>query len=279
MSIMELRKKRQNTYAEDELAFHIPPTSEWKQIHVDKFNIKVYNLDKFPYLDNKLEVLEIIEWQTPEWLNTCDVSKLKLSNNSDINRAVQTLIVKIKKIYNLKGNINEFYVDGFMNTLLALIGFDLYPCEYFPQYQMSIVLGEDDEVVNSRLDYGIFSETKDSIAIIVEDKTMSNATVGNKWKESQVLGEIFVALHYKKYKKVYAVRIVANLFTFYVSEISDVCRIANLSGKYGKEEIEVGRYPEINFNDENLKALDFYFYKDRIKILEHLSFIYNDLIE
>ncbi|KXN66148.1 hypothetical protein CONCODRAFT_73862 [Conidiobolus coronatus NRRL 28638] len=241
---------------------------------VKRFNIVVKNVGNFPRCENLAKQVELAEWKSEKWLRTCDLENLEVCNR------VKTLVNKIITVYEYKGKSDEFYVDGYMTTLMSLLKMDDYPCMMYPQYIINAELGkgDDSENISSKCDFGIINKNKKSIIIVIEDKTMRNAKYQDNWKEIQVLGEIFVALHSSNYNTVYAVRIVANLFTFYRCTISIEYKAASLKKELTNEELVVERYPKIEPNELELNALDFYEYKERVQILEHLSYIHNQIV-
>ena len=62
-------------------------------------------------------------------------------------------------------------------------------------YDYSAKIGPDNRVVKAKPDFGILSET-DRILLVIEDKTVTSASYSNNWKEDQVMGELFAAVHH-----------------------------------------------------------------------------------
>lgn len=81
-----------------------------------------------------------------------------------------------------------------MNTFLQLLCFDDYPCLLYPQYSYSAKIGPRNHTVNAKSDFSVIYN-RHQILLVIEDKTTSNANLTNNWKEDQVLGELFVAVH------------------------------------------------------------------------------------
>ncbi len=114
--------------------------------------------------------------------------------------------------------------------------------------------------------------------LVVEDKTMSNAYVGNNWKEDQVLGEIFVAVHKADNFPVsmHAIRVVGTLFTFYKAVATkDYILETARSGTAVQNKMVVQRYPPISENSVRLNAFDICNVDDRKSIIECMCSIRN----
>ena len=75
--------------------------------------------------------LVIPQWTDENWLKNVDAENLR----DECSNTVVTLIVKIRNVYVAENTITEMYVDGFMDSLLHILGFDDYPCLMYPQYQ------------------------------------------------------------------------------------------------------------------------------------------------
>lgn len=277
MTDRQFRKRKTNVNYEEEVFLDTPSTSSWTSNDLRDYNIEVININKFPKFNIICKELIIQEWKDEDWLDKCIISNINVSENKKINNDIKTFIDKIKNIQKYKYIINEVYVDGFMNTMLGILGFDSYPCEYFPQYILQAEFGEMNQKIISKSDFGIISKFNNSAMLVIEDKTMSNANFNNSWKEAQVVGEIFVALHNKNFKTVYGVRVVHTLFTFYKSTIDDNYKISNLRGIFKQGKLIIERFPPISSTELSLNALDICIYEQRIQILEHLSFIHNQL--
>ena len=228
---MALRKRSkkidydENTHdRESSLALHmsgIKSTSNWDDTVTSSLKIKVSDA---PYenmfecdssLFEEAEMLLIPDWHDDKWLEHIDISLLKFDNK------IKTVIGKIKSISIAKNSITEMVVDGFMDSLLHILRFDDYPCYMFPQYEYSATVGYN-HTIRAKSDFGIVSQ-QSKVVLVVEDKTMNNASYTNNWRESHILGELFVAVHNVTSKMVnkvypvniYAIRVVGTLFTFY----------------------------------------------------------------
>lgn len=278
MAGRQFKKRRASVDYKEEYFLDTPSTSKWTNKDLKDYNIKVINIDNFPKSEIICKELIIPEWKNEDWLYSCKIIDIKVSENKRINNKVKTLVDKIKEIQKYKNIINEIYVDGFMNTMLSIFEFDDYPCQYFPQYPLQTIFGgEIEQTITSKVDFGVISKFNNSAMLVIEDKTMTNADFYNDWKEAQVVGEIFVALHDKNIKTVFGIRVVHTLFTFYKSTIDKDYKVSNLRGIFKQGELIIERFPEINPNELSLNALDICIYDQRIQILERLSFIHNQL--
>jgi hypothetical protein len=236
------RRKESVNYKEDDER-QPESTSKWTNEDIEKFNIVVRDVEGFPTFNNIVVQLELREWDGENWLNNCNVESL------NVNNKIKTLVDKIIEVQTYSGMLDEYYVDGYMNTLLSLFQFDDYPCLFYPQHIFTATLTSEksEETIVSKSDFGILNKKNRSIVVVVEDKTLANASVGNKWKENQVLGEIFVALHSdNKCKTVYAIRVVVNLFTFYKSTVTPEYKMACLTRNLKGEELIIERYPRVD---------------------------------
>lgn len=153
MLIRNLRKKKRIDYEESdedkeyiydiEKIEDIKSTSQWNDIITDKLKIKIEDINNYDdFIDKKNEtfdeILNIPEWKDAKWLENVNI------NNINVNNKIKTLISKIKYIYIAKNKMNEMYVDGFMDSLLHILGFDDYPCLLYPQYEYFANIGRSD---------------------------------------------------------------------------------------------------------------------------------------
>ena len=178
------------------------------------------------------------QWENGEWLVNVNIDTLNVSNK------IKTLIAKIKYVYIAQSTM---HVDGFMDTLLHILEFDDYPCLMYPQYEYFADIGEDEHHIMAKSDFGILAQNH-RMLIVIEDKTMDNA---NNWKEDQVLGELFVAVHdtVRNYKDVsypiniHAIRVVGTLFTFYKTVVDKEYVKETLRGYPKNNSMIVQRHP------------------------------------
>ena len=238
--------------------------------------------DMFPtYIDlpNEAQSLVVPEWKDGNWLFSVDVKLLPFDNK------VKTMIVKLRKIHMALSsgiNITEDHVDGFMDSLLHLLCFDDYPCSVYPQYKH--VAHIKNKKITAKPDFSILSE-ENKILLVVEDK-ISSASAINNWMEPQVLGELFVAFHNAavasnrniKYPVVlYAVRVVNTIFTFYrASATLEYIKETANNGEAVNNELTVYRYPKVE--QDKLTVYDILNCKDRLRILQCLCYIRNDIL-
>lgn len=207
-----LRKRAKTSYAEEEFT-DILSTSNWKQnmtklLKIDVKDCELQAMFDTAPLSKQCEKLVLSQWTTGDWLLT-------------VSDKIKTLIGKIRYVYLTQSRMKEMYVDGFMDSMLHILSFDDYPCFMYPQYEYSTTIGEDNRIT-AISDFGIVSESH-KMLIVIEDKTMNNASYSNNWKEDQILGELFVAVHNTvettsgiQYPlHIYAIRVVGTLFTFY----------------------------------------------------------------
>lgn len=279
MYLTPLRKRNKINYMEDE-SMNIQSTSRWKKEMTHLLKIKVEDQDiesmfwKGITLERQSRELYIPEWETGKWLLDIDIKTL------DVSDKVKTLIGKIKYVYLTQSRMKEMYVDGFMDSMLHLLCFDDYPCFMYPQYEYSTSIGEDNNQIIAISDFGIISEGH-KMLIVVEDKTMKNASYANNWKEDQVMGELFVAVHNTVENNpsttyplhIYAIRVVGTLFTFYKA-IASLDYIKESSRGYPvKTSMAVERHPEVLDDPSQLTAYDFCILEQRKQILLCMSAI------
>ena len=170
-------------------------------------------------LPDEAMLLVLQEWNNSQWLMNLDIKSAPYSNK------IKTLLQKIRNICiaNISMSMTEVIIDGFIDSLLHILCFDDYPCFLYPQYNYSANIGTNNRTINAKSDFSVLSE-ENKIMLVIEDKTATSATYANNWKEDQVMGELFVAVHnfvtksnnVKYPVNIYAVRVIARtLFTFY----------------------------------------------------------------
>ena len=125
--------------------------------------------------------------------------------------------------------------------------------------------------------FSVISEDN-KILLVIEDKTVTSSTYSNNWKEDQVMGELFAAVHYVVTKSrttiaypvtVYAVRVIGTKFTFYraVATLEYIKESARL-GLSIDNEMVVQRYPPVEDDPSRLTAYNICNKDDRTRILE-----------
>jgi len=286
---METRKRAKIDYNENSTNHflthitidNIESTSKWNAEITQLMNIEVCDdvsgnsMFKFDIVvDDAVRMLYFPEWKDEKWLENVNITAL------NVNNKIKTLIQKIKRVYTIiSKSVTEMYVDGFMDSLLHLMYFDDFPCMIYPQYEYSAKLGYNNHEIVSKSDFGIISESS-KLLLVIEDKTVTNATYANNWKEDQVLGELFVAVHNiaANHKitypiQVYAIRVVGTLFTFYkatatLDYIKETARhLPNIN------KMTVQRHPLVNDDPSGLTAYNFCTKNDRESILKYMFFL------
>ncbi len=278
-----LRPHSSVDYGDDsrnESVFTVESASQWREDTTRYMKIKVvdaYHLFPDTDLFNEARLLVIPEWTDGNWLRSIDIRKSKYDNR------VKTLIGKVKKVFlSEEESITEVIVDGFMDSLLHILCFDDYPCFLYPQYDYYAKIGPDNRVVKAKPDFGILSET-DKIMLVIEDKTVTSASYSNNWKEDQVMGELFAAVHHVVTKSrtlvtypvtVHAVRVIGTKFTFYkaIATLEYIKESAKL-GMSIDNEMVVQRCPPVEDNPSQLTAYNICNGYDRLRILECLCAI------
>lgn len=273
-----LRPRPNIDYSDDsrnESVFTVESASKWKEDTTRYMKIKVVDVHPmFSDIDLSCEagLLVIPEWTNGEWLRSIDIRKSKYDNR------VKTLIGKVRKVFmSEEESITEVIVDGFMDSMLHILCFDDYPCFLYPQYDYSAKIGPNSRVVKAKPDFGILSET-DRILLVIEDKTVTSASYSNNWKEDQVMGELFAAVHHVVTKSrtpvtypvtVHAVRVIGTRFTFYraVATLEYIKESAKL-GLSIDNEMVVQRCPPVEDNPSHLTAYNICDRDDRVRILE-----------
>lgn len=158
----------------------------------------------------------------------------------------------------------------------------LMTCFLYPQYDYSAKIGPNSRVVKAKPDFGILSET-DKIMLVIEDRTVTSASYSNNWKEDQVMGELFAAVHHVVTKSrtlvvypvtVHAVRVIGTKFTFYrtIATLEYIKESAKL-GLSIDNEMAVQRCPLVEDNPSHLTAYNICDKDDRLRILECLCAI------
>lgn len=281
-----------SNYSINESVFTVESASKWKEDTTRYMKIKVVDVHyMFSDIDLSCEakLLVIPEWTDGNWLRNIDIRKSKYDNK------VKTLIGKVKKVFlSEEESITEVIVDGFMDSMLHILCFDDYPCFLYPQYDYFAKIGPDNRVVKAKPDFGILSET-DRILLVIEDlgaprfatpsngKTVTSASYSNNWKEDQVMGELFAAVHHVVTKSrthvmypvtVHAVRVIGTKFTFYkaIATLEYIKESAKL-GLSIDNEMVVQRCPPVEDNPSYLTAYNICNKDDRLRILKCLCSI------
>ena len=288
---MNLRPRSSVSYSNDGTELTdatIGSTSKWNADTVESLNIVVVNTKHLfsdflinppkSCIDNvgisneqnalheDARQLIITEWKDGNWLQCVDVKSLLHTNK------VKTLINKIKRVHVVNTNVAEMMVDGFMDSLLHILRFDDFPCSLYPQYEYVARIGRDNRAIKAKPDFSVLSESFHML-LVIEDKTVSNATYANSWKEDQVLGKLFVAVHniaastIKYPITLYAVRVVGILFTFYKATATLEYIKESAKGNPTRNALKVERYPPVE-DSPMLTAYDICKYDDRLHILQ-----------
>ena len=293
-----LRPRSNVDYSDDsknESVFTVESASKWKEDTTRYMKIKVVDVHPFrrdsgqkpregqepmfPDIDLSDEARSMVipEWTDGDWLRRIDIKESKYDNR------VKTLIGKVKKVFlSEEDSITEVIVDGFMDSMLHILGFDDYPCFMYPQYYYFAKIGPDNRVVKAKPDFGILSEI-DRILLVIEDKTVTSASYSNNWKEDQVMGELFAAVHHVVAKSrapvaypvtVHAVRVIGTKFTFYkaIATLEYIKESAKL-GLSIENEMVVHRCPPVEDDPSRLTAYNICNKNDRLHILECLCSI------
>lgn len=279
---MELRHRSGSIDSRADTVFtvdSIESASRWSDSTVKHLNVLVKDVsDMFSdcTLNDEAMQLTIPEWKSGNWLLSEDIDSMKHANR------VKSLIAKIREVYIASTTISDnqssigCYVDGFMNTLLQILHFDDYPCLLYPQYTYSAKIGPRNHTVNAKSDFSVL-HNKHQILLVIEDKTTSNANLTNNWKEDQVLGELFVAVHKAEVfpASVYAVRVVGTLSTFYRAIATEEYILETAKQGFAvKSDMTVQRHPPVKKSTQ-LTAYDICDVNDRKRILECMCSIRN----
>ena len=299
--IMELRSRPSSStsYSADESVYTVGSASKWREDTTQHMRIKVVDVqDMFPSINLPSEAMSLVipEWNNSQWLMSVDIK------SSPYDNKIKTLIQKIRNVCiasismtafscrsskyekfecNLKYERLRVIVDGFMDSLLHILCFDDYPCFLYPQYNYSAHIGRNNRTINAKSDFSVLSE-ENKIMLVIEDKTVTSATYANNWKEDQVMGELFVAVHNFVSKSnnveypvnIYAVRVIGTLFTFYktVATLDYIKESARL-GMSVHNDMVVQRHPFVEDNPSKLTAYDICRSEDRTHILRCLCSI------
>ena len=278
--IMELRTRPSGSTSGsiDESVYTVGSASKWREDTTRYMRIKVVDTqDMFPSIDlpNEATSLVIPEWNDSQWLINIDIRSTLYDNK------VKTLIQKIRKICIADVSMTEVIVDGFMDSLLHVLCFDDYPCFLYPQYSYSAHIGMNNRTISAKSSFSVLSE-KNKIMLVIEGKTVTSATYANNWKEDQVMGELFVAVHnfvtksnnIKYPVNIYAVRVIGTLFTFYKTVATlDYIRESARLGVSVYNDMVVQRHPPVEDDPSKLTAYDICDLEDRMQILKGLCSI------
>lgn len=252
-------------------ALSVESASKWTIDTTQHLNIRVVDVDialSHDNLPSEIECLVIPEWTDEEWLLNADIMPY--------NNKVKALIYKIRTIFVSRRRVTEVVIDGYMDSLLHIVGFDDYPCLMYPQYRYSASIGPKPNNIRATSDFGIITENN-KILLVIEDKTTAGPTYANRWKEDQVLGELFVAVHYLAAESrgkpeypidAYAIRVINTKFTFYKATATlEYLKESALLGMSEKSEMVVQRYPPVADDPYVLTAYDICKKQDRKCIL------------
>lgn len=269
----------------------IPSTSNWNSDTTKALNIEVKDQENVfgDTLGHRVSEYEDIlqedasflifgEWKDENWLKNVDIKNLECNDNT------KTLIEKLRIVYMTVNTLGEMYIDGFMDSLLHLLRFDSYPCLMYPQYKYSTTIGSHDHNVTAKSDFSILYALQQILLLVVEDKTVKSATYANNWKEDQVLGELFVAVHSIVNKKppvknlkypilVHAVRVIGTQFTFYRAEATKEYIKESAKKLPTTNKLTVYRHPPVEDDPSCLTAYDICNLDDRKRILKCLCYI------
>lgn len=292
---METRKRYKGSYNENSQenpgaiqpfdVDSIKSTSNWDQEVTRYLNIEVHDKEDINMIVSSIDDLQgeaksllVEEWENGEWLNRVVIKDI------DYNNKIKTIIGKIRDVYKATVSVPtpEMYVDGYMDSILHILGFDEYPCFMYPQYEYYATIGSTNHTVTAKSDFSVLSELR-KILLVIEDKTIGNAKYSNNWKEDQVLGELFVAVHnlvsnhHNKNVEypvvIYAVRVIGTLFTFYKT-IATKDYIKETARRLpNKNKMTVYRHPPVEDDPSNLTAYDICNINDRKNILKCLCSI------
>lgn len=266
--------------SKNESVYAVESASKWKQDTTQYMNIKVKDVQEmFPQTDLPGEANSLIlpEWTDGDWLRGVNLLTSHHDNKS------KTLIGKIRKVSLAEeASVSEVMVDGFMESVLNILCFNDFPCFLYPQYSYTARIGPDSRVIRAKPDFSVLSES-DKIMLVIEDKIVTSAVYSNNWKEDQVLGELFSAVHHVVTNSrakvtypvtVYAVRVIGTKFTFY--KAAATLEYIKESAKLGMSidnEMVVQRCPPVDDDPSRLTAYDICDKDDRMCILQCLCSI------
>ena len=151
------------------------------------------------------------------------------------------------------------------------------------QQTKSLCIGPDNRSVKAKPDFSVLSN-ENRIMLVIEDKTITSATYSNNWKEDQVMGELFTAVHHVVTKSntkvtypvnVYAVGVIGTKFTFYksIATLEYIKESAKRGFSIKDNEMKVERYPPVEDEPSMLTAYNICDRDDRMRILECLCSI------
>lgn len=275
---MEYKRKRKNIdYREFSISSadeasdegNVMQANEWKRKTSALMHIRVTTQPIFDVISFDKDEVYLQSITDAMWGGNIDIKHLP------INGELKTLVREVKFVHDAKNRLNETYVDTYMNTLLHVMGFNYYPLSINIQHKYQIKITDDELNIIAKPDFTVTS-IESKMLIVVEDKTMINATYGNKWKEDQVMGEIFVAAHNLRITEtteLYAIRVIGTLFTFYKAVVTIGYIKETLRGYPVREYMDVLRYPDPGEDVYEVNALDFCKTKDRSIIIDYLKMI------
>lgn len=299
-SVRSKRKKesvsyRENSSSSDEGLYHQivslkdihRKTSKWSMEDCDALKINVVDtIDENVFFPN----ISAIQISGKTSILVLDGINRDLFANLDIKSIMDkikdtsalTVIADAKDL--LTGDANatkdESEVDKFSISLLTFMGFNNYPLTMKPQALRKITLTKFE--ISSKVDILVTNRDRDEYILVIEDKTLHNVSGANNWGEPQILGEIFVNIHYRTkqpgYKvpiRIWAIRIVGGFFTFYRAEADNDYVTDSFNGIGGKSKLSVLRYPKHEqIKDEiRIPALSFFEPGERIRILICLTYL------
>lgn len=227
-------------------------------------------------MDNDNDELYLASITDDMWEAKIDIRSLPI---------FKTLVKEVKDVYDAKNRLYETYINDYVDTLLHNMHFHSYPLHINAQRRYEIKIRNDDVTVVAIPDFVVTSYESKMMIIIEEFRAegegmsidcslRSQLHNGNRWKEDQVMAEIFVAAHNLKItdaQDIYAVRIIGTLFTFYKATITDDYIRETLRGYPIKEHMHVLRFPEPGDNLYSINALDFCKSEQRKVIIRYLS--------
>jgi hypothetical protein len=275
-----------NEYREISSLNDIGETSSWDEYVVNCLNISVNNSDMATMFGPEQQLDDyatnlVLPQLSENMLN--DISSIE---SATTNKRILTLLKKARDINVATSSVSieEMYVDGFVNSLLSMMGFDEDPCGIYPQYMYSALFATS-HTIGSKADFAVLSSMH-TILLVIEDKTMNNARYTNNWREPQVIGELFVAAHKIVSSstennpvtfplELYAIRVVGTKFTFYKSVIDDkyIRESATKRRLPLIQSMIVQRFPEIDNKTTYLNAFNFCEPSERKKLLMCMSAI------
>jgi hypothetical protein len=271
---MEYKRKRLNiSYTElttssgdEDEGGTINAVNLWKEDTTNDMHIRVINKEIF-IIDPFHDFMSCIT--DDMWNQHIDIDTLP------VNGDVKTLIHEIKQVHDANSRIQESYVDTYVDSLLHILGFNFYPYSIKIQHKYEIKLNNDALKITAKPDFTVAS-IKSNMLVVIEDKTLRNATYSNRWKEDQVLGELFVIAHNQRIHQesnLYAVRIIGTLFTFYKATITIEYIKETLRGYPIKQHMNILRYPDPGVDVYEINALNICKSEDRKIIIEYLNMI------